>query len=277
MNIRTIDDSTWFDMLIQSTKSPQVNGVNFPRFPSAETQSQFVGSSNEAAMHEGFQFYKVVKGYADALGMPLSTDHTNLLDFGCGWGRYLRILQRDIDPSRLFGVDTDPTIIQGCRDNGVTGELCRIFPNGRLPFPDSFFDCMIAYSVFTHLPEPVYAHWMSELIRVSKPGCIFVFTVESNRFLDFLASLGGVEPESLWHQGLKAFSPRVEEYRKHYRQGKFIYLPTGGGDFRAADVYGDAIIPRAYIEKNWAGAFRLVEFIDNPDRFWQSVVVAQKP
>lgn len=278
--IEQISDDEWFKMLLKSVKNRTVDGLEFPGFPDEALQAQFVGSSNEAALREGFEFYRLVKGYSVALGRPFDKKATRLLDFGCGWGRYLRIFKKDISEENLFGVDVDPTILNQCRINNVPGEFCRIFPSGKLPYPDSFFDFVIAYSVFTHLPEHVHIHWAHEIARVAKPGCIFVLTLESTRFLDFVEKLGRSKPAEDWHgwhRSLSEFSGNIPAYRKAYSKGEFVYLPTGGGDYRSADVYGDAVVPKEYVERSWKGLFNIIDYIDDPARFWQAVLVAQRP
>lgn len=273
-SIELISDDKWLEMLIKSIETKVVEGIEFPSFPEDSIQAQFVGSSNEHALREGFEFYKLVKGYASALGMPINRGHTKLLDFGCGWGRYLRLFQKDIAEENLFGVDVDPLILNECRKNKVLGELTRIFPDGKLPYPDDFFDCVIAYSVFTHLPEHVHNHWIGEIARVAKPGCVFVLTLESRRFLDFVENIDSENPQSGWHAGLSHFSREIPAFRELYNEGKFVYLPTGGGDFRAADVYGDAVVPLKYVEQTWRH-FNIIDYIDDPARFWQAVLIAQ--
>jgi len=278
--IEHISDDKWFEMLLKSVNNRTVDGIEFPSFPDEPLQAQFVGSSNEAALREGFEFYRLVKGYSTILGRSFDKKETKLLDFGCGWGRYLRIFIKDVSEENLFGVDIDPTILKQCRINNVPGELNRIFSGGKLPYPDSFFDFIIAYSVFTHLPEHIHNHWIQEIARVAKPGCVFVLTLESIRFLDFVEKLGSSEPSADWHgwhRSLSEFSANIPAYRKAYYKGDFVYLPTGGGDYRSADVYGDAVVPRNYVEQHWKGFFNIIDYIDDPARFWQAVLVAQRP
>ena len=274
-SIEHISDNKWFKMLLKSVNSRTVDGIRFPGFPDDAIQSQFVGSSNEAALREGFVFYSMVKGYAEALGKPLGRT-TKLLDFGCGWGRYLRIFRKDIADENLFGVDVDPTILDECKTNDVPGELNQITPDGSLPYPDDFFDCVIAYSVFTHLPENIHNHWRNEIARVAKPGCVFVLTLESIRFLEFVENIDSDNPPSGWHAALSQFASKIPDLRKAYNKGEFVYLPTGGGDFRATDVYGDAIVPLKYVEQSWNKLFNIIDYIDDPNRFWQAVLVAQR-
>jgi len=274
LKFENLSDDDWFKVLLSSVDNRSVQGVQMPRFPDEFVQSQFVGSSNVQALKEGFEFYKLVKGYAEALGMPLSKKGCRFLDFGCGWGRYLRFFCKDIQVENLFGVDIDPDILKSCDELDVPGVLTRIFPDGNLPYPDNYFDCVIAYSVFTHLPESVHLHWVKEIERVSTSGSIFVLTLESARFLDFVESLLNTTPQTGWHAGLQRFSGKVDEYRNTFLNGGFVYLPSGGGDYRPADVYGDAVVPLEFIRREWPTNLTIKDYIDG--RFWQAVLVAQK-
>lgn len=277
---KTIDDfvdctdEEWLNILIESVNQTIVGGLEMPRFPSSEVQAQFVGSSKENALIEASNFYKTIKAYAAQLGRPIKRGAV-ALDFGCGWGRYLRFLWKDIGDSNLYGVDVDPDIIKLCKENGVPGNLDEINPFGRLPYKDNAMDVVLAYSVFTHLPEPIFNHWISEIKRVSKPGCIFAFTIEPRRFLEFIGALANKKMESDWHIGLAKYSQNSKKLLKDYDDEKFIFLPTGGGAHRGADIYGDAVIPISYVAKKLSPDFKVWGYIDEPSRFWQAVVIAQ--
>jgi len=274
-NFRNTNDDAWLQMLIRSIDTSEVDGLKMPRFPSDAVQSQFVGSSRVNALREGAGFYKLVKAYAVQLGRPISPG-ASALDFGCGWGRYLRFLWKDVAEKDLYGVDTDPDILELCRETGVPGQLSRITPLGKLPYPDNSIDVILAYSVFTHLPESVFRHWMLELSRVSRPGCIFAFTIEPRRFLEFVGSLAGRPLESAWHAGLAKYADRVPQLLEDYDAGEFVYLPTGGGAHREAAVYGDAVVPIAKVKSVLGTVFKIWGHVDDPARFWQAVVIAQR-
>ena len=124
---------------------------SFLAFRKESVQAQFVGSSNEAALREGFEFYKAVKGYASALGMPLVRERSSkLLDFGCGWGGYLRFFQNDIADEIVLGLILTQQYLKAAGRMVLKGRLDRMFPDCTLPYPDSLFDCVIAYSVLAH-------------------------------------------------------------------------------------------------------------------------------
>lgn len=270
-----LSDDAWLDILNKSIRQHRIADTDFPRFPPEQVQSQFVGSSNEEALREAKPFYTLVKGYSEALGMPIGPT-AQLLDFGCGWGRYQRFFARDFEPSRMFGVDIDPDIVQLNKELGNPGEALQISPHGRLPFEDNTFTHLIAYSVFTHLPERVHVHWLAELKRVSCPGAVLVCTLEPPRFLDFIASIEE-SATSPWHQGLKREAGDLTALRALAAADEFVYIPTGGGIHRTADIYGDAVITQGYVQRVWSKWFSLRAYIDDDTRFWQAVAVLQHP
>jgi SAM-dependent methyltransferase len=271
---RHITNEEWLEVLKRSVHVSEIDGIEFPKFPPAELQSMTVGSANEDALQEAYNFYKEVKEQAVRLGNPIGLD-SKILDFGCSWGRYLRFFWRDTYAKNLLGVDIDPDVLKISADLKVPGVLSRIDPRGDLPFESSSLSHAFSYSVFTHLPENISLHWIKEIARVLKPGGVFVFTVEPPRFIDFVADIP-VNAESAWHRGLRAALGNPDEARRKAARGELVYLPTGGGDYRAADVYGDAVIPESYARTKWSEYFEVAEYIDEPNRFWQAVVVARR-
>ncbi|MCL5777443.1 methyltransferase domain-containing protein [Limibaculum sp. FT325] len=268
-------DDDWLALLSRSVHEPLIDGFEMPRFPHGRVQRQFIGSADGAALNEGFAFYRKCRSYFDRHGLRLAPD-ARYLDFGCGWGRFPRIFWYDFDPANIHGVDVDPEILAVCRALGCPGTYTRIEPRGRLPFDDGHFDFVSAYSVFSHLPEEIAGHWMSELSRVTKPGGMMGFTTEARRFLDFIERIEDTS-RSNWHFTLAKHKARVPEYRDIFDQGRFVYIPTGGGAYRSEDVYGEACIPESYIRTAWSEHFALVDYVDDPSKFWQAFVIVQKP
>ena len=269
-----LTDSEWLERLKLSVKQEYVDQMQFPGFPPAQLQAQFVGSSFEAALNEAGQFYGDTKTwFKEATGRHLDPS-CRVLDFGVGWGRIIRFFWRDVGPENLYGVDVDPEILQVCRATRVPGTLEPIQPGGRLPFPDGHFDLVFAYSVFTHLAEEAHLHWMTEIRRVLRPGGLFVGTLEPRRFIDFIARIPEDAPSS-WHKSLKAHAGDAQVLKESFDQGEFVYIPTGGGKFRDASFYGDAVVPLAYVQSKWQG-FEIRKYVDDPARYWQAVLVAAR-
>ena len=271
---RSISDAQWTEILKRSIREPVIDGVAFPAFPPEQIQANFVGSSNEVALHEAHEFYTFFKERALTLSNPVDRSSV-FLDFGCGWGRFLRFFWRDVDAEKLCGVDTDPTVLDLCRQLGVEAILNHIEPLGRLPFPDRTFTHIMAYSVLTHLPEQVQFHWLDELARVSQPGCVFICTTEPRRFLHFVESIPQDAP-SPWHEAIKRCAGDVAALKKKFDEGEFVYIPTGGGEYRDESVYGEAVIPPSYINEHWSKHFYVDDYLDDAQRFWQAVVVYQR-
>lgn len=269
--IRSLDDQAWLNLLIRSISTPYIDGIEFPGFPSDEMQTEFVGSANEKALREAFNFYLLFKEYAQRLGKPLGRG-SRLLDFGCGWGRFLRFFWKDVDETNLSGCDVNQRIVDTCRALKVPGQIDLIDPLGRLPYGDNYFDAIIAYSVFTHLPEKAHLNWMRELARVARPGCIFCLTLEPRRFIDFIATIPP-DTEQGWYKKLIKHKPRVDDFYRDFDVGDLVFMPTNLG---VVEVYGDAVVPLAYIERKWADYFRIHAYIDDPSKFWQAVLVVQR-
>jgi ubiquinone/menaquinone biosynthesis C-methylase UbiE len=146
-----------------------LKGVWFAGFPDESFQKDSVGSSNEVALREASRFYCHVKKYVTVQSSASIFD-ARILDFGVGWGRYARFFARDIKFGNMYGVDVMPSMIEACRTTMVPVSVSLIEQHGQLPYHDQFFDIVYAYSVFTHLPEPVADHWLKEIHRVMRPG-----------------------------------------------------------------------------------------------------------
>ena len=270
-SITNLSDEKWLDTLIQSVSTRVINDIEFPGFPSDELQTQFVGSANEHTLREAFAFYKLVKESARKFANPLRQE-SHFLDFGCGWGRFLRFFWKDIDEANLFGCDVDQRIVDICHSLNIPGQIDRIDPLGTLPYPDSYFDTIMSYSVFTHLPEKVHLHWVRELARVARPNCVFCLTIEPRRFMDFIEKIPA-DTNVSWFRGLAAHKPRLAEYYQAYESGKIVFMPTNKG---LEETYGDTVVPFSYIEREWAPYFEVRTYIDDPQRFWQAAVVVQR-
>lgn len=68
----------------------------------------------------------------------------------------------------------------------------------------------------------------------------------------------------------KAFI-QVQDILDHIDNGTFTFLLSVAGDYREADVYCDAIVPRKYIEGKWLEHFDVIKDIDDLSRFWCAV------
>lgn len=77
-----------------------------------------------------------------------------MLDYGCGWGRLIRLLYKYTPPARIYGVDPWDKSIDICKESGIRADLAvSDYLPKTLPFEGKKFDLIYAFSVFTHLSE----------------------------------------------------------------------------------------------------------------------------
>jgi SAM-dependent methyltransferase len=92
-----------------------------------------------------------------------------LLDWGCGCGRVLRHWGGLLS-TRVGGCDIDPKMVTWCNENLPYAEVSVNALSPPLPYGDSGFDLVYAFSVMTHLSEDLQHSWLRELHRVLRPG-----------------------------------------------------------------------------------------------------------
>ena len=110
-------------------------------------------------------------------GLKLSRNAA-VLDVGTSTGTNLRML-RSLGFTQVTGLDQSADAIRYCAEKGLghvqLGDICE------LPFPDNFFDLVLATDIVEHVPADVLA--MSEIRRVLKPDGHLLLTVPTFRLL----------------------------------------------------------------------------------------------
>lgn len=268
-----LGDERWLKVLQRSIKEPVIDGIRLPGFPPERLQSHTVGSSSEHALQEAGNFYRYMKAACAKHGSPVQPG-SEILDFGVSWGRIIRFFLKDVDPGTLHGVDVSAEYLAAARDTGVPGKLEKIEPLGELPYPEGSFDLVYAYSVFTHLPEHVQDRWLAEISRTLKPGGLLIATVEPPRFLDFFAPLDPADQKlHPWHALMARKIKEDPGLKARLEQDGFVYISEHN---RPNETYGDCVMTPAYVREHWGRYLEVVDYLDDPKRFWQAVVVARK-
>lgn len=90
-----------------------------------------------------------------------------VLDFGCGMG-FFTIEMAKISKEAI-GIDINPYIAEISIPADLKGRLQYIQVTGeKLPFPDNYFDRVLASEILPMIPDPSY--FLKEIRRVLKPG-----------------------------------------------------------------------------------------------------------
>jgi SAM-dependent methyltransferase len=104
-----------------------------------------------------------------------------ILDFGCGCGRTIRHFHH-LNSRTLYGTDYNPRLVRWCRRNLPFAAFGINHLEPPLPYEPEQFDLIYAFSVFTHLPEPLQISWIKELSRILKPqGFLALSTLPLHR------------------------------------------------------------------------------------------------
>lgn len=113
---------------------------------------------------------KLWKKYGNGSQEPL------ILDIGCGAGTTLKALNR---AGRGYGMDVSTNALKYCLQRGVDS-VCQ-GDASRVPYQDERFDLVISVDVVEHVDDDVGA--MREMLRVTKPGGLIIFTLPAFQFL----------------------------------------------------------------------------------------------
>jgi ubiquinone/menaquinone biosynthesis C-methylase UbiE len=100
----------------------------------------------------------------------LAAPDADVLEVGCGNGAATRLIMQHVRPARLVGIDISSAFVKMASEafageRGVSFALGDAAATGQ---PGSFFDLVIAHTVYSHLVDPQAA--LAEAYRVLKPG-----------------------------------------------------------------------------------------------------------
>jgi SAM-dependent methyltransferase len=235
------------------------------------------GRTGDRALEAGFDVYRLFRRLIELHYKPLS-ECKAILDFGCGWGRVLRFFLKDIPGDVLWGVDMwDEQVAWARKTNPWPTFLCidRMPPS---ELPSHYFDVVFAYSVFSHLAEDVHLAWLDEFARILVPGGIVILTTWGADHIEHLehVKLGRCETfeathDDLYRQAIHRDFDR-EMFKSDYKVGRFCHLSI---DFPHNRGYGETLIPKAYVERQWPVSHTMIDYIEDRSVCEQNVIVTR--
>lgn len=212
-----------------------------PSMASDEIQRNWNGSSGYSLLLDSCAYMRTLESGINRFSGK-SMDNKKILDFGCGWGRLIRLLYKFTAPENIYGCDPWQTSLDICQENNVAANfgLSDYLPKD-LPFPGDKFDIIYAYSVFTHLSERAAMAAVTACRKHLKDEGIMAITIR---------------PKSYWEAHQTEQNHRVvkQEMIANHEYRGFAFTPHGPktpAQVKGEITYGDTSMTLEYIEKNW--------------------------
>ena len=239
----TLDEFGELLLTLPNEEFPHLSSI-LPSATPDEVQVEWTGSCGVTLLRQSVSFLNfVAAAYTEFSGRPLR--NVNVLDFGCGWGRLLRLLAFYNNPEFNFGCDAWPVSLDHARQSHVDRvtaglALSEATPQN-LPYPPATFDLVYAFSIFTHLSEATAVACMNAIRKAIKPDGLAIITVRPIEFWDYNPGLPEEVGKSM--KMLHAFD-------------EIAFYPSGGKSHDANGrpvAYGDTSIPLSIIERKFPG------------------------
>lgn len=183
--------------------------------------------------------------FAGKIAQHATVVNPAIAEWGCGMGRILRHMPQ---PDRTTGFDYNSQAIDWCKEH-LSGAWHKNEVMPPLPQKEHSFDAVFAVSVFTHLSAKAHQAWADEIIRVLKPGGIFMPTFHGNPRAGQLLP----DEQALFDKGHLVTRGNVKE-------GSRIYV---------------AFHPEKYIKDILLRRFEIIEGAQ--EKFGQTLYIVRKP
>jgi SAM-dependent methyltransferase len=153
-----------------------------------------------------------------------------ILDLGCAFGFGTRLLESRYE---TYGHDLSVDYIERARRSS-TRSTFTCGPADDVPYPDAYFDAVLALDVLEHVPDAERV--VREILRVLRPGGQLIVSVPNR------GALAGIDSLNLYHRWLGSSAPaptddpswRARPHHAHYdlAEVRRMFEP----DFQIRDV-----------------------------------------
>jgi SAM-dependent methyltransferase len=212
---------------LPSDKYPNLSRI-LPANTPDDVQRMWTGSSGITLLKQSLSFINF---------LVANTRFNSVLDFGCGWGRLLRLMLYFVDAERLYGCDAWEESLKHARLARLPCQMALCdSPLTAIPFKGPF-ELIYAFSVFTHLSEPVTKAALRTLRRyISDDGTLVITT----------------RPIEIWnYYGEIKKQDYAAQMSSHRQRGfGFCQINTGYGDTSMSMQYLQETFPEWRIVKS---------------------------
>ncbi|WP_291413568.1 class I SAM-dependent methyltransferase [Actinophytocola sp.] len=128
-----------------------------------------------------------------------------VLDFGCGAGRLSQALAAHAD--EVVGVDVSPPMLEVARRLDPSGRCTFVLNSSSnlSAFDDASFDLVYSELVLQHLPAPVIDGYLTEFVRVLRPGGVALLQCTTRPLWTVKGTVWRVAPGWLVHLAQRVF------------------------------------------------------------------------
>ncbi|PCE25224.1 hypothetical protein BWP39_11920 [Paraburkholderia acidicola] len=218
---------------------PEYDAVRraLPAMAPEDVQVSWTGSAGHTLLMQSCAFVRALESGFNRFG-GRSLDGARILDYGCGWGRLIRLMYKFTEPKNLYGCDPWARSIELCDEAGLKANLSQseYLPTA-LPFAGVNFDLIYAFSVFTHLSQRAASAALAACRKSIKPDGIMVITIRPVTYWDH-------------HDEAQNKVDREQMKRDHASKG-FAFTPHGRAPIDGDITYGDTSITLEYIRRQW--------------------------
>ncbi|MEA5517726.1 class I SAM-dependent methyltransferase [Limnoraphis robusta Tam1] len=143
----------------------------------------------------------------------------SFLDFASGYGRFTRFLIQEIPPQNVWISDIYRDAVKFQQEQfGVNGIVSTASPAEYSV--NQQFDCILACSFFSHLPEQTFTLWMQKLYHLISSEGILLFSVHDRDLLPPESKIKS--DEILFIPQSESHSLDVKEYGTSYVGEEFV-------------------------------------------------------
>lgn len=174
-------------LTLQARGGPATGPDGLP-LPPAKLRLLVDGRSGDAErfLWVGDQLAASIRTAVAEAGNPLES-LGSILDFGCGCGRVARHWA-SLEGPTVHGCDYNPELVGWCRQNLSFMEAKENQLEPPTPYDDESFDLIYAFSVLSHLSEPLQGAWVAEFRRILRPGGLLIVSVLGHACRDRMES-----------------------------------------------------------------------------------------
>jgi len=233
-------DFSYLLLSMPQDRWPNLSRV-LPRMASDDVQRSWTGAAGSGLLATTVDFVRMLSVHFTRL-RHRTLENLQVMDYGCGYGRIMRPLYYFTNPDHIWGLDPWDRSLQICREDGVLGHLAQseYLPTS-LPVPETGFDLIYSYSVFTHTSLEATKAALTVLRRYIAPNGLLVITTRPFEYW-------GIENVSN-----KPDLDQAYQEEMHRRDG-FSFFPSAWNlPADGKSIFGDTSIDPSWISQTFPG------------------------